>query len=234
MPATTAQVGMPGESLGPGYAGCIVNAEATLPRAQTATPRPRRPLSSLILKWFGIACLMVAAGLGGYIGWLLWGTGPHDQGRPERPEAGLHAGHRHEGPGAGSPRGRAPAAPCVGLRRARDPADRPRPDRGAGDGRGVAQEGAGALPRHRRPVGPDRPGRHRRPPHHVPRPVLQPGRDADRRHDHAPDRVRDVRLPRDARVRHPGTGFRDRAHADEGSRRWCSPRATRATRRGNA
>ncbi len=75
MPATTALVGMPGECRGPGYAGCIVNAEATLPRAQSATPRPRRPLSSLILKWFGIACLMVAAGLGGYIGWLLWGTG---------------------------------------------------------------------------------------------------------------------------------------------------------------
>jgi sortase A len=29
----------------------------------------------VILKWFGIACLMVAAVLGGYIGWLLWGTG---------------------------------------------------------------------------------------------------------------------------------------------------------------
>jgi sortase A len=51
-----------------------VNAEATLPRAGSA-PRPRRPLPSLILKWFGIACLMVASVLGGYIGWLLWGTG---------------------------------------------------------------------------------------------------------------------------------------------------------------
>jgi LPXTG-site transpeptidase (sortase) family protein len=38
-------------------------------------PRPRRPLPALILKWFGIGCLMIAAGLGGYIGWLLWGTG---------------------------------------------------------------------------------------------------------------------------------------------------------------
>ena len=51
-----------------------MNAEATLPRARSA-PRPRRPLSALILKWFGIACLMIAAVLGGYIGWLLWGTG---------------------------------------------------------------------------------------------------------------------------------------------------------------
>ena len=52
-----------------------MNAEATLPRAKTVAPRPRRPLPALILKWFGIGCLMIAAGLGGYIGWLLWGTG---------------------------------------------------------------------------------------------------------------------------------------------------------------
>jgi sortase A len=32
-------------------------------------------MGGLILKWFGVACLMVAAGLGGYIAWLLWGTG---------------------------------------------------------------------------------------------------------------------------------------------------------------
>jgi sortase A len=51
-----------------------VNAEATLPRARTAPP-PRRPLSALILKWFGVLCLMIASVLGGYIGWLLWGTG---------------------------------------------------------------------------------------------------------------------------------------------------------------
>ena len=37
--------------------------------------RPRRPLPALILRWFGIACLMVATTIGGYIGWLLWGTG---------------------------------------------------------------------------------------------------------------------------------------------------------------
>jgi sortase A len=51
-----------------------VDADASLPRAQ-ATPRPRKPLGALILKWFGIACLMAASVLGGYIGWLLWGTG---------------------------------------------------------------------------------------------------------------------------------------------------------------
>jgi sortase A len=51
-----------------------VNAEATLPRARTVPP-PRRPLPALILKWFGVLCLMIASVLGGYIGWLLWGTG---------------------------------------------------------------------------------------------------------------------------------------------------------------
>ena len=137
--------GMPGESLGPGYAGCIVNAEATLPRAQTATPRPRRPLSALILKWFGIACLMVAAGLGGYVGWLLWGTGLTTQGRPERAEARLHAGHRHEGPGAGAPGRRRSRSAASAYAELADPADRPRPDRRAGHRRGVAQEGARAT-----------------------------------------------------------------------------------------
>jgi sortase A len=28
-----------------------------------------------LVRWFGIACLVVASGVGGYIGWLLWGTG---------------------------------------------------------------------------------------------------------------------------------------------------------------
>ena len=48
--------------------------DASLPLTRT-TPRVHKPLGGLILKWFGVACLMVAAGLGGYIAWLLWGTG---------------------------------------------------------------------------------------------------------------------------------------------------------------
>jgi sortase A len=51
-----------------------VSVEATLPPARSE-PKPRRPLSGLILRWFGIGCLMIASVLGGYIGWLLWGTG---------------------------------------------------------------------------------------------------------------------------------------------------------------
>lgn len=51
-----------------------MDADAALPRARVK-PRARRPLGALALKWFGIVCLVVASGLGGYIGWLLWGTG---------------------------------------------------------------------------------------------------------------------------------------------------------------
>ena len=52
----------------------IVVSDTALPQVERA-PRVRKPLSALILKWFGIACLMAAATIGGYIGWLLWGTG---------------------------------------------------------------------------------------------------------------------------------------------------------------
>ena len=31
------------------------------------------------LRWFGYLCLMTAAGFGGYVGWLLWGTGLETQ-----------------------------------------------------------------------------------------------------------------------------------------------------------
>jgi sortase A len=40
------------------------------------TIRRRRPLGwRAVLRWFGIACLLAATGIGGYLGWLLWGTG---------------------------------------------------------------------------------------------------------------------------------------------------------------
>jgi sortase A len=40
------------------------------------TIRRRRPLRwRVVLRWFGIACLLAATGIGGYLGWLLWGTG---------------------------------------------------------------------------------------------------------------------------------------------------------------
>jgi sortase A len=52
----------------------VVATDTALPQVERA-PRVRKPLSALILKWFGIACLMAAATIAGYIGWLLWGTG---------------------------------------------------------------------------------------------------------------------------------------------------------------
>lgn len=48
------------------------------PSAAAPTRRrqvPRRTGWRLAVHWFGILCLMVAAGAGGYVGWLLWGTG---------------------------------------------------------------------------------------------------------------------------------------------------------------
>jgi sortase A len=52
-----------------------VATDTTLPQVQDRAPRTRKPLSAVLLKWFGVACLMAAATIGGYIGWLLWGTG---------------------------------------------------------------------------------------------------------------------------------------------------------------
>ncbi|MFN8232126.1 MAG: sortase [Actinomycetota bacterium] len=46
-----------------------------LPRTQAPVLRPRRPWWSAALHWFGMGCLLFAAGVAGYIAWLLWGTG---------------------------------------------------------------------------------------------------------------------------------------------------------------
>lgn len=44
--------------------------------APTDAPPPRGGWRTLV-HWFGMACLMVAAGFAGYIAWSLWGTGLH-------------------------------------------------------------------------------------------------------------------------------------------------------------
>jgi LPXTG-site transpeptidase (sortase) family protein len=46
--------------------------EAPAPPAQWST---RRRGWRLILHWFGVLCLMAATAFGGYVVWLLWGTG---------------------------------------------------------------------------------------------------------------------------------------------------------------
>lgn len=46
--------------------------EAPAPQAQWST---RRRGWRLVLHWFGVLCLMAATVFGGYVVWLLWGTG---------------------------------------------------------------------------------------------------------------------------------------------------------------
>ena len=190
-----------------------MNAEATLPRAQTATPRPRRPLSALILKWFGIACLMVAAGLGGYIGWLLWGTGLTTKAAQNELKHDFTQVIDTKDPAQAPPAGVEPL-------RASAYAELliPRIDLDLIVVQGTDEEslkkGPGHYPDTADPWDPT--GRVGIAGHRTT--YLAPFYSLDAmqvgRHDHAPDRVRDVRLPRDARVRDPGAGLGHRADAD--------------------
>jgi LPXTG-site transpeptidase (sortase) family protein len=45
----------------------------------TAAPTSRRITGRSVLRWIGIACLLGAAYFGGYVAWLLWGTGVETQ-----------------------------------------------------------------------------------------------------------------------------------------------------------
>ncbi|MET0801051.1 MAG: sortase [Actinomycetota bacterium] len=45
-----------------------------------------------LVHWFGVACLMVAAGFAGYVAWSLWGTGLHTAAAQEQ----LRTEFRHE------------------------------------------------------------------------------------------------------------------------------------------
>jgi hypothetical protein len=118
-----------------------------------------------------------------------------DAGGAERPPPGLRERRQLQARLAGAAaRLHCARAPRSGLRRVGHPQARSRHDRGAGHGRGVAEEGTGPLPRHRRPLGRDRARRDRGTSHHVPAPVLQPGSAAGRRPDHAPDGIRHVHL----------------------------------------
>lgn len=45
--------------------------------ARAEAPRAPRGPWRTVVHWFGMVCLMLAAGLAGYIAWSLWGTGLH-------------------------------------------------------------------------------------------------------------------------------------------------------------
>ena len=54
--------------------------EPTSPAMPEPDPTPaaaarRRHGWASVVHWFGMGCLMVASGIAGYVGWLLWGTG---------------------------------------------------------------------------------------------------------------------------------------------------------------
>jgi sortase A len=47
--------------------------------AELPEQRSRRPTGRTVARWIGIACLLGAAYFGGYVAWLLWGTGLQTQ-----------------------------------------------------------------------------------------------------------------------------------------------------------
>jgi sortase A len=56
-----------------------------------ATARPRSFGWRSVVRWFGIACLLAATGIGGYVGWLLGGRGI----QPARAQTSLRSGFIH-------------------------------------------------------------------------------------------------------------------------------------------
>ena len=71
-------------------------------------------------RWFGIACLLAAAFLGGYVSWLLWGTGITTQRAQNelRPQIEQQIAHPRQGTGAPILPGKAYAVieiPRIGL-----------------------------------------------------------------------------------------------------------------------
>ena len=61
--------------------------------AELPQQRPRRTTGRAILHWVGIACLLAAAYFGGYVAWLLWGTGL----QTEQAQQGLRTTTEHWG-----------------------------------------------------------------------------------------------------------------------------------------
>ena len=71
--------------------------------------RSRRPFGWRDgLRWFGIACLLAATGIGGYLGWLLWGTGIETRHRQQTLQEQFQRELRPAPPGQPSAGGREP------------------------------------------------------------------------------------------------------------------------------
>ncbi len=73
----------------------------------TDAPAPSRRVNGhTVLRWIGIACLMGAAYFGGYVAWLLWGTGLETQQAQDalRTTTQQWAGHPQTPPTDGGPR----------------------------------------------------------------------------------------------------------------------------------
>ena len=69
-----------------------------------------------LLRWLGIACLLGAAYFGGYVAWLLWGTGiqtqqAQDQLRPTTQQWAAHPEPVPTTPGSGPGSSRATPTP---------------------------------------------------------------------------------------------------------------------------
>jgi sortase A len=67
-------------------------------------PATRRVRSHHVLRWLGIACLLGAAYFGGYVAWLLWGTGLQTQRAQDqlRPTTAQWSGHPEPVPALGT------------------------------------------------------------------------------------------------------------------------------------
>ena len=55
----------------------------------TDVPQRRRLDGRTVIRWFGLLCLMGAAFFGGYVAWLLWGTGLQTQRAQEALRPGI-------------------------------------------------------------------------------------------------------------------------------------------------
>ena len=76
---------------------------ATAERDEAGGRAPGRSRSGLVLRWVGIACLVLASGIAGYLTWVLWGTGLETARAQETLRSGFERQIRSERPDAEPP-----------------------------------------------------------------------------------------------------------------------------------